>query len=46
LEGNALFFVEPKYFDTTKKMQADAAEERKRKAAKWEAGNPHPAKCA
>ena len=46
LEGKALFLVEPKYFDTTKKTRADAAKERKRKAAQREAGNPHPAKRA
>src|SRR5882762_6102084 len=46
LEGKALFLVEPKYFDMTKKMWADAAKERKRKAAEREVGNPHPAKCA
>jgi hypothetical protein len=37
LEGKALFLVEPKYFDMTKKTWADAAKERKQKAA---------AKCA
>jgi len=44
LEGKALFLVEPKYFDTTKKARADAAEERKRKAAERAAGNLRPAK--
>ena len=44
LEGGALFLVEPKYFDATKKAQADAAEW-KWKTAEWAAGNLCPAKC-
>jgi len=45
LEGKALFLVEPKYFNATKKAQADAAEEWKWKTAEWAAGNLRPAKC-
>ena len=46
LEGNALFLVELKYFDKTKETRANAAQERKRKAAEQAAGNMRPAKRA
>ena len=44
LQGRALFLVESKYFDATKKAKGDAAAELKRKAVKREAGKGPPKK--
>jgi hypothetical protein len=46
LEGKALFLVEPKYFDETKKTKDNAAAERKRKAAQRDVDTAHTTKRA
>jgi hypothetical protein len=46
LQGNALFFVEPKYFNETKKTKVEAAAERKQKAAQHDVDKDHAAKHA
>jgi superfamily II DNA/RNA helicase len=46
LEGKALLLVESKYFDKTKEARANAAQEKKRKAAEGVVGNRRPLKRA